>query len=68
MTYPEEGSPLDGAFSLKGMIFLSFMAHLVILSLLIFAPSLPTPTVTSGLPIPFSWSACRQCDDEEGPG
>ncbi len=48
MTYPEGRIAGDGGFSLKGMIFLSFFAHVVVLLLLVLSPSLPTPTVTFG--------------------
>ncbi len=48
MTYPEGRIAGDGGFSLKGMIFLSFFAHVVVLLLFVLSPSLPSPTVTFG--------------------
>ncbi len=47
--YPEGSNSRDGGSSLNGIIFLSLVAHFLVLSLLVFSPSLlPTPKLTFG--------------------
>jgi TonB family protein len=49
MMYPEGNSSGDGGPNLNGLIFLSLVAHFLILSFLVFSPSLlPPPRLTFG--------------------
>lgn len=49
MTFPGEGNSGDGGMGLTGIIFLSLLAHVLGLSLLVFsAPLLPPPRLTFG--------------------
>jgi colicin import membrane protein len=49
MMYPERSNERDGGSSLNGIIFLSLVAHFLVLSLLVFSPSLlPASKLTFG--------------------